>query len=141
MALEMRNISEASSIALHTMAYLASNPGRKVPSREIAEAFRISEAHLAKVLQRLSRAGLVRSTRGPLGGSVLDGDPGDIKLIRIIEAVDGPISFSECLFHRKPCPGADCVMGGTLKKVNGIFRDYFTKTPLSGFAKKFRSGT
>ncbi|MCK4620269.1 MAG: Rrf2 family transcriptional regulator, partial [Desulfobacterales bacterium] len=61
-------ISEAASMAIHAMVFLASESGRIVPSREIATTLRSSEAHLSKVMQRLAKAGLVSSTRGPKGG-------------------------------------------------------------------------
>ncbi|MCF8044104.1 MAG: Rrf2 family transcriptional regulator, partial [Desulfarculaceae bacterium] len=72
---QLLKISEAASLALHTMGLLASRPGEQVPTRELAARLKVSEAHLAKVMQRLGRAGLVRSQRGPKGGFALERNP------------------------------------------------------------------
>ena len=52
-------LSEAASLALHSMVLSAVFPGRKVSAREIATELDVSEAHLAKVLQRLARRGRI----------------------------------------------------------------------------------
>ncbi len=61
-----------------------------VQSRDIAGRQRVPEAYLHQVLGALSRAGLVRSTRGPLGGHELIQEPSRITLWDIIMLLDGP---------------------------------------------------
>jgi len=61
-----------------------------VQSRDIAGRQSVPEAYLHQVLGALSRAGLVRSTRGPLGGHELVQDPARITLWDIIMLLDGP---------------------------------------------------
>jgi DNA-binding IscR family transcriptional regulator len=58
-------ISEAASLALHTTVILAANPNRLVSTKKLASQLHASEAHLSKVLQRLEKADIVNSTRGP----------------------------------------------------------------------------
>ena len=58
-------------------------------SRDIATRQEIPEAYLHQVLGALSRAGLVKSTRGPLGGHELSGEPSEISLFAILAALDG----------------------------------------------------
>ncbi len=82
MVMDMANllkISEAASLALHTMGYLAANDRRLVTTHQIGEVLRASEAHLAKVLQRLARVGLVDSTRGAGELAVLYDERGKIE--------------------------------------------------------------
>ena len=128
------NISEAANLALHTMVYLVGHGDRRVSAREVAEAYGASEAHLAKVLQRLGKAGLVDSARGPKGGFVLAREPGRVTLLEVLEAVDGPMFLRDCLFAKRVCHGTKCIFGDTLKQANRAFRDHFRKTRLSAFA-------
>jgi DNA-binding IscR family transcriptional regulator len=58
-------ISEATTLALHTMFYLYLKKDQLVSTKEIAAMFGFSENHLAKVLQRLVKVGYVASIRGP----------------------------------------------------------------------------
>lgn len=78
--------------ALRALIYMASRPqDGPILVREIAEASGVSRQSLAKILHGLRRKGLVRSTKGPGGGYALDRPPGEMKLMEIIEAVDGPL--------------------------------------------------
>jgi Rrf2 family protein len=123
-------ISEAASLALHTMAYLAADPDGTHATREIACDLKVSEAHLAKVLQRLGRAGLVRSQRGPGGGFTLARRPEEITLLEVYEVTEGPLTTPDCLLGQPVCNGA-CILGGLLDAVGRQVRDYLSQTRLS----------
>jgi Rrf2 family protein len=117
-------------LALHTMAYLASDPEGTHATREIAEELAVSEAHLAKVLQRLGRAGLVRSQRGPGGGFTLAKAPEEITLLQVYEVTEGPLTTPECLLGQPVCQG-HCILGDLLEGVGHQVRDYLATTRLS----------
>ena len=124
-------ISEAASLALHAVVFLAAKPGRLVPTKEIASTLHLSEAHLSKVLQRLARAGLVRSIRGPKGGFTL-GKPCDrISLLDVYEAIEGPFVSSNCLLDSPVCGGEQCILGGLLETANKLVEEYLAGTKLS----------
>ena len=127
----MLKISEAASLGLHGMVFLAANSDRLIPTREIAAKFRISEAHLSKVLQRLTRAGLVKSTRGPKGGFALEKPGEEISLMEVYEAIAGPFVSSNCLFGTQICSGNGCILGGLLERVDEQVKDYLAGTKLS----------
>ena len=61
-------ISDAASIALRSMAYLAAADESGAKISEIASAIGASKNHLAKVLALLASEGLIHSERGPSGG-------------------------------------------------------------------------
>lgn len=121
-------LSEAASLALHTSVYLASRAERMVSAKEIASALNVSEAHLAKVLQRLAREGIVRSVRGPRGGFRLARDARTITLLEVYEAVEGPVRAVSCLLGAPVCTGEDCILGGLTEGLNNQVRDYLRKT-------------
>ena len=127
-------ISEAASLALHSMVSIARAPEHPVNLKGIACSTGISETHLAKVLQRLVKAGLLSSTRGPRGGFDLLLPPDEISLLTIYEAVEGPLDTENCLLHASHCPFdfRRCIFGGLLEETNRTFREYLQRTTLSG---------
>jgi Rrf2 family protein len=127
---QVLKISEAASLALHTMVMLAANPNKTMSNRDIAALLKVSEAHLAKVLQRLGRAGLVNSQRGPKGGFSLARDSKEISLLAVYEAVEGPLETKACLLGKPVC-GGNCLLGGLLHKLGSEVSDYFAQTRLS----------
>ncbi|NMC70348.1 MAG: Rrf2 family transcriptional regulator [Myxococcales bacterium] len=127
-------ISDAASLALHTAGLLAADPARRRPARELAATLGVSQAHLAKVLQRLARAGLVHSVRGPAGGFVLRRPAGEVTLLEVYEAVMGPLRPSPCLLGRPTCSASGCVLGDLLRRVDADVRAYLSGTRLSALA-------
>lgn len=126
-------ISEAASLALHSMVSIAGAPGHPVNLKSIACSTGISETHLAKVLQRLVKAGLLDSTRGPRGGFDLARPAEEINLLSVYEAVEGPLGTEDCLLHASSCPYRfrRCIFGGLLAETNSKFREYMKGMTLS----------
>lgn len=111
-------ISEAYALAFHAMVYLVGlQAGTLITASELARRFGVSEAHLAKVLQRLARMGLLGSKRGPKGGFVLVRRPEEITLLDIHVAVDGPLDRGSCLLTERICLPGTCVMEKLLQMV------------------------
>lgn len=129
-------VSEAATLGLHALAILARAGGRLISTREIAADLDVSEAHLAKVLQRLEKQGLVRGKRGPAGGFALSRQPGAYSLGVIYEAIDGPLQSRECLLGQPLC-SAQCPLGSVLKKTEREISRKLNKTTLAEFARKF----
>jgi Rrf2 family protein len=134
----MLKISEAASLALHTMALLAAYPEEFFTNKEIASKIKSSESHLAKVLQRLVKEGFVKSERGPRGGFILGKDAHRCTLLDIYECIDGSFTASDCLSETPSCSGEKCILDGVLRNVNTIVEKYFTKTKLSELAGVYR---
>jgi Rrf2 family protein len=75
-----------------------------VPAVRLAELHGVSPTYLAKQLQALSRAGLVRSVQGKAGGYVLTRAPEEITALDVVEAVEGPGSTFVCTEIRQRGP-------------------------------------
>jgi Rrf2 family protein len=101
-------ISQTAEYALRVIVQLASLAGKPATTRQIAQATRVPEGYLAKVLQSLSRAGFVRSQRGLHGGSVLAREPGDISIFDVIDAVDPIQRIRSCPLQIKSHGSALC---------------------------------
>ena len=130
------HISEAANLALHTMILLAAEPERPLRVNRAVQVLPVSENHLAKVLQRLARAGLVRSARGPLGGFTLARAPSRMTLLEVYEAIEGPLSPHSCLLGKPRC-GGPCVLGDFIEKTNAAFKKKLARTRLSDVAGTF----
>jgi len=129
-------ISDATALALHSMVHLAINPDAQSTTAEIAKIFDASKHHLAKVHQRLTKAGLVISYRGPGGGVGLAKNPAEITLLQIYETMEGPLECCPCLFGKDACPRTDCVLSGLLPDLARQVRDYFEQTTLAQLAEE-----
>ena len=123
-------ISEASSLAMHALGYLAKRGDGPVTSREIATRFEISEAHLSKVLQRLVKVELLRSVRGPRGGFSLTRAPESVTLLEVFEAIEGRLEPSQCLLSSAICDGDDCILGKIVVEANTMLRTRLEETTL-----------
>ena len=130
-------MSEAAAIAIHAMTLIAANPAERHAVHEIAESLHVSEAHLAKVAQRLGKIGLVKSVRGPGGGYLLARSRDEITLLDIVEAIDGPLESVDCIMPVKICTGAACVFGDLIETVNRKVREYLSGTTLGELAGIF----
>ena len=133
---QVLRISEAASIAIHTLVILAENPERLVSTHEIAETLIVSEAHLSKVMQRLSKLGYVHSVRGPGGGFSMAKDPTGITLLELYEAMDGELENSQCLLKDKVCRKRQCAMGSLVRYVHREVREKLENTTLDQMIEK-----
>lgn len=91
--------------AVRVMLDLASHPeDAVVPRSRISERQDVPPAYLAKIVQALARAGLVRTRAGAGGGISLNVAPRDVTLRRVIEGVEGPIQLNRCVVRPGACP-------------------------------------
>ena len=89
--------SRSAEYAIRSFVYLARIPdGKFAMARHIAEEEQIPAHFLAKILQELTRKGLLRSNKGPSGGFALRVSASQIRLLDLVEALDGP-ALSESL--------------------------------------------
>ena len=92
--------------ALQAVLYIALKPDGEMSSiKEMAKKLDIPYHFLAKILQNLSRKGLLRSLKGPTGGFALGMPPKDITLFHIVDAIDGVNFTSQCVMGFPECSG------------------------------------
>ncbi|MGG5507309.1 MULTISPECIES: RrF2 family transcriptional regulator [unclassified Myroides] len=104
--------SKTCEYALRAVLYIAkrSEQGYKSGIKEIAQEVNSPEHFLAKILQKLSREGLIQSTKGPNGGFYLEKEDFNRPLAEIVEAVEGKELFMGCAMglsycsETNPCP-------------------------------------
>lgn len=95
-------ITRQADYAMRAVLYLATY--RLASTREIAEAQSVPREYLAKIVQELARAGIVRTQRGVGGGITLARPPEEITLLDVLEAIEGPVAVNRCFSHPNECP-------------------------------------
>lgn len=98
-------LSNQSQYAIRGVLYLALHAGKenKLGSAHVGEKTGIPTPFLAKIFQKLSRAGLIISTKGPKGGFYLSDKELQNSLLDIIECIDGLDVFNRCFIGLPKC--------------------------------------
>jgi len=127
-----------SDYALRVGLYLASHPARLVAAAEVSRAYGISNAHLVKVVQRLTALGLVKSVRGRGGGLRLAQAPADIGVGALVRATEPHFDLVECFDHRtSTCPIAPaCGLKGALERAKRAFLAELDRYTLADFVAR-----
>ena len=79
--------SQTAEYALRVVVFLGALGDKPATTKQIAAATRVPEGYLAKILQSLSRAGLIQSQRGLHGGSMLARSPSRITIYDVVTAI------------------------------------------------------
>lgn len=97
-------LTRAADYGVRVMVHLAAAPrNKRLSLPELARAAEAPESFLSKVLQALSRAGLIVSRRGQAGGFAISPRGAAATMRQVIEAVDGPVRLNVCLIPGKAC--------------------------------------
>jgi Rrf2 family protein len=113
-------------LALYSVIEFAADPARHVSAAEIADRYRVSAHHLAKVLSALARAGIVESVRGVGGGYRFSGSARRLTLMDIIRLFE---DFDSSSSHRRE-PGDATPVGTALRAIESEI-DAMAKATLS----------
>jgi Rrf2 family protein len=96
-------ITRQADYAVRCVLYLTRHEDAVSMVNDISEVMKIPRSFLAKILQKLVRAKIVKSFRGVKGGFKLARTPTEINLLEVIEAVDGPIQANRCVIDSESC--------------------------------------
>lgn len=119
----MLRISKLTDYGTVVLAYLANAPDEVSSAADVAAATGIAVPTVSKLLKSLARAELVTSTRGANGGYRLARDPQAISAANVIDALEGPVSITECSASDSHCDYEDvCNVGGAWQRINVAIR-------------------
>lgn len=135
-------ISNSSKYALKAVLYLGlhSSETNKIMAKEIAGPVNAPLPYISKLLQELTRRGLVTSQKGPKGGFYLSEENKSSTLIEIVSAIDGETRIHSCVLdlercnHDRPCPLHDAVYPS-----KSVLIDYLSKETIDSFSQKYES--
>lgn len=134
---ERMRLTAKSEYGVLAMIDLACNHGEgPVSAREVAERRGIPPRFLEQLFVALRRAGLVTAVRGARGGFVLVGEPADITVLQVVEALEGPLTASVCETDRgNECGHAGaCAAAPVWAKATRALREVFASTTLDELA-------
>jgi len=126
-------LTKKADYGLMAVKYLAEHAGEpSLSAKDIAEAYHIPGQLLAKILQKLTREGLLRSHAGMNGGYSLTRAANDISAFEVIRAIDGPLFITSCTTGTSVCDlTASCTIKEPLARVNESIIDLLRKTRIS----------
>jgi Rrf2 family protein len=116
----MLKLTKKADYALMAMKHLAENAEQGARSaKDVADSYGIPPEALAKILQRLAKAGLLHSQHGTNGGYTLGRAAHTISAFEVIQAIDGPLFITSCVTVRGECGQSNrCNIREPLRKVN-----------------------
>ena len=119
----MLRISRLTDYGTVVLAHLARDDSDLVSAAEVASATGIALPTVSKLLKSLAKADLVNSTRGSHGGYQLARAAHEISAADVIDALEGPVSITECSAIDSHCDFEDsCNVGGAWQRINVAIR-------------------
>ena len=111
--------------AIKSVIYLGSKfeSGEKIGMKEIAEFINENEHTVGKLLQKLVKAEVINSAKGPTGGFYITSKQKKKPVITIVEAIDGREVFNHCGLGLSICSSAHpCPIHDDFEPVRNLFK-------------------
>ncbi len=136
-------LSNACKYAIRAMIFLANQSGNdvRISIKALSKAVDSPEPFTAKIMQSLSRKGLVSSVKGPNGGFYLTNKQASISLIDIVETIDGTAALDGCGLGLTSCSdGHPCPIHFAYREVRESFRKILENNTIISLAKELNAG-
>ena len=122
-------------LALYSALEFAADPARNVSAAEIAAKYRVSTHHLAKVLRKLGRAGLLHAARGAGGGYRFAGNAKRVTLMDVIELFED-IGAPRTRSRREEERALDLILAEVDENAKATFRSVTLDTMLKIISRR-----
>lgn len=96
-------LSTRGKYGLYAMYYLAEHKDEGPQSLQSIASTGVPKQYLEQLLGNLRRAGLVNTVRGAQGGYQIAKPPGEVTILEVIDAMEGPLELSECMTDESHC--------------------------------------
>jgi Rrf2 family iron-sulfur cluster assembly transcriptional regulator len=129
--------SRSAEYAIRAFVHLAQVPdGKYAMVKHIAAEEDIPTHFLAKILQQLARKGLLRSSKGPTGGFALRVPADEIRILDIVDALDGLAEYQQCAAGLSECSDEmPCPLHDSWKALRSRIMDYLGHNTIEDLAK------
>ena len=127
----MLNLTKNIEYALISLRHINNNGKERLyTSKEIANTYHLPQENLAKILQKLSKTGYLKSIKGINGGYALNKNLSNINLIDFIESIEGPVGIVKCT-NNLDCEILElCNIKDPIHKINNNLRQALSKLSL-----------
>jgi len=131
-------ITRATEYAIRALLYLSKQPkGEIVLKKDICASQDITPAFLTKILQPLIKQGIVGSQRGVGGGFYLIRDPGEVTLLDVLMAEEGPLYLNHCIAQKGTCErDIFCPVHGAWHEIRSELMDTLRKYSFSDLMRR-----
>ncbi len=128
----MLKLTKKADYGLIAVKHLAECGQGACSAKDIAEAYGMPPQALAKILQRLVKAGLLHSQHGTNGGYALARDAHAITAFEVIKSIDGPLLITSCTTKHGDCEQSlRCTVREPLRKVNESIQDVLSRITIA----------
>jgi Rrf2 family protein len=135
--------SKSCEYAIRAIIFICSKKGsdKIVKIQEIAAAVDAPLSYTSKILQALARQNIIGSAKGPNGGFYIDKQYKKIKLIDIVQAIDGDKIFTGCALGIKQCSEKNpCPLHNDFKKIRENIKKMLELTTVEKLSNKLLNG-
>ncbi|MCY4395257.1 MAG: SUF system Fe-S cluster assembly regulator [Rhodospirillaceae bacterium] len=132
----MLRLNRITDYAVVVLTQMANEPDKRVTAPQLSEESNVPAPTVAKVLKALAREGVLASQRGVNGGYRLARPAGDISMLEVIRALEGPISLTACVDGAEGDCNVEllCPVRGNWDRVNTAIRSALADVSLEDMA-------
>lgn len=132
----MLRLNRITDYAVVVLTQMANEPDKRVTAPQLSEESNVPAPTVAKVLKALAKEGVLASQRGVNGGYRLARPAGDISMLEVIRALEGPISLTACVDGAEGDCNVEllCPVRGNWDRVNTAIRSALADVSLEDMA-------
>ena len=127
----MLKITRKVEYALIAVRHLEKTSGKLVSVNEISKLYGIPRELLAKTMQKLASANIVKSVKGPRGGYKTKNKAANTTLNDFFEILEGPTAIMDCYFESGCDHLTSCNIRTPINKINNSIRNLFDNLTLA----------
>ena len=131
-------VTREGDYAVRSVLYLARKPFKEVSFvNDMSEECKVPRSFLAKILQKLVKAKIVRSYRGMRGGFSLAKPSREVSVLEVLEAIEGKFALNSCVCDKKKCAiSKNCPTHPLWVNAQSKLVDLFKKSNFEDLAKQ-----
>ncbi|WP_420321982.1 RrF2 family transcriptional regulator [Flagellimonas sp.] len=136
-------LTTSSKYAIKAVLFLAlhSSEDHKLMVKDIFDRINVPKEYLAKILQMLSKQGIISSSRGPKGGFYLSDANKELPLISIVDVIEGRQRLVSCMLSIKECDSENpCALHDLVGNANSYFLKNLEETTIAKLLTDIQEG-